>query len=333
MGFQMTAIEVAGLGALNTDYLYRVERILDDGEAVVNETKLSPGGSAANTIYGLAKLGVNTGVMGVVGDDAEGKVLIQDFQTVGVDTSQIRVKPGARTGSVLCLSDRLGRRSLYVAPGANNLLTMDDLDLTYINRTGILHISSFADDRQFKVLLELMGRLDSSVKVSFAPGVLHSAKRLKALTPILARTYVLFINQNELRQLTGKDVIVGAENCLKQGCHIVAVTLGKGMRLELGKGVSHREVIAASYIRDADNEYAIEATSQTIISEADTTGAGDAFAAGFLYGLLQGKGLEECGRLGNIVAWFSISKIGTRESLPTLIELAKRYRELYNQEL
>ncbi len=329
----MSNIEVAGLGALNTDYLYQVERILDDGEAVVNETKLSPGGSAANTIYGLAKLGVNTGVIGVVGDDTEGKVSIQDFQTVGVDTSQIRVKPGAKTGSVLCLTDRLGRRSLYVTPGANNLLTIDDVDLAYINRTGILHISSFADDRQFKVLLELMGRLDSSVKVSFAPGALYAAKGLKALSPILDRTYVLFINQNELRQLTGENVIVGAENCLKQGCYMIAVTLGKGMRLELGKGVSHREVTIASYIRDADNEYAIEASSQNIISEADTTGAGDAFAAGFLFGLLKGKGLEECGRFGNIVAQFSISKIGAREGLPTLIELAKRYRELYNQEL
>ena len=329
----MTNIDVIGLGALNIDCLYQVERILEDGEAVVNKAESSPGGSAANTIYGLAKLGVSTGVMGVVGDDIEGKVSIQDFQKVGIDTSQIRVKPGTKTGSVLCLSGREGKRSLYVMPGANNLLTMDDLDLTYINRAQTLHISSFADDRQFKILLELMGRLDSSIKVSFAPGVLHSTKGLTALTPILARTYVLFINQHELRHLTGEDVVGGAEICLKQGCHIVAATLGKGMRLELGKGVNHREVIAASYIRDADNEYVIEATSQNMISEAATTGAGDAFAAGFIFGLLKGKGLEECGRLGNIVAQFSISQIGAREGLPALGELAQRYRELYSEQL
>jgi len=329
----MSNIEVIGLGALNVDHLYQVERILEDGEAVVDKAEISPGGSAANTIYGLAKLEVNTGVMGVVGDDIEGKVSIQDFQKVGIDTSQIKVKPGTKTGSVLCLSDREGKRSLYVMPGANNLLAMDDLDLAYIHRAQILHISSFADDRQFKILLELMGKLDSPLKVGFAPGVLHSTKRLTALAPILARTYVLFINQHELRQLTGEDVMNGAEICLKQGCLIVAVTLGKGMKLELGKGVSHREVTAASYIRDADNEYAIEATSQNIISEAATTGAGDAFAAGFIYGLLKGKGLEECGRLGNIVARFSISKIGAREGLPALGELAQRYRELYSEQL
>jgi len=149
----MSHIEVIGLGALNIDHLYQVERILDDGEAVVNEAISSPGGSAANTIYGLAKLGMSTGFTGVVGDDAEGKVMLEDFQKVGVDISHIRVKQGVRTGSVLCLSDRLGRRSLYVLPGANNLLTMDDLDLTCINQARMLHLSSFAADRQFKILL------------------------------------------------------------------------------------------------------------------------------------------------------------------------------------
>lgn len=94
----MSNIEVVGLGALNIDHIYKVERILDDGEAVVNEAKSSPGGSAANTIYGLAKLGVSTGFSGVVGNDDEGKILLQDFQQVGVDIGQIRVKQGAKTG-------------------------------------------------------------------------------------------------------------------------------------------------------------------------------------------------------------------------------------------
>ncbi len=328
----MSNIEVVGLGALNIDHLYQVERILEDEEAVVNRAETFAGGSAANTIYGLAKLGVNTGFIGVVGDDTEGKAAIQDLQKVGVDTSQIRVKSGARTGLVLCLSDRQGKRSLYVTPGANNLITLDNFSLTYVNRARILHISSFTDDRQFKVLREMMGKLDSSIKVSFTPGALYAVKGLKALTPILARTYVLFINQNELQQLTGEDVIAGTEICLKQGCHMVAVTLGKGMKLELSKGASRRIVTATSYIRDADNEYAIEATNQGTISEVDTTGAGDAFATGFLYCLLKGKGLEECGRLGNIIARFSITRAGARDGLPTLAELTNRYRELYSKQ-
>jgi len=319
----MSNIEVIGLGALNIDHIYKVERILDDGEAVANEAKSSPGGSAANTIYGLAKLGISTGFSGVIGDDAEGKILLQDFQAVGVESGQIRVKHRAKTGSVLCLSDRLGRRSLYVLPGANNLLTIDDLDLTYINQARMLHLSSFADDRQFKVLLELIDGLDLSVKLSFAPGALYAIKRLKALAPLLSRTYLLFINQNEIRQLTGEDVIVGAESCLRQGCQNVAVTLGKGSRL--------RKATTVCYIRDADNEYLIP-PSRDIGAEVDTTGAGDAFAAGFLYGLVKDKGLRECGLLGDIAARLSIAELGTRQGFPTLNELAQRYRELYAKE-
>ena len=321
----MSNIEVVGLGALNIDHIYKVARILDDGEAVVTEAKSSPGGSAANTIYGLAKLGVSTGFSGVVGDDAEGKVLLQDFQKVGVDTSRIQVKPKAKTGSVLCLSDRQGRRSLYVLPGANNLLTTDDLDLSYMNQARMLHLSSFADDRQFKVLLELIDRLDLSVKLSFAPGALYAIKGLKTLAPLLGRTYLLFINQNEIRQLTGEDVIVGAESCLRQGCQNVVVTLGKGSRL--------RKATAVGYIRNVENEYVIEPGSRDIGAEVDTTGAGDAFAAGFLYGLVKGKGLRECGLLGDIAARLSITELGTRQGFPTLNELAQRYRELYNQQL
>ena len=329
----MSNIEVVGLGALNIDHIYRVERILDDGEAVVDETASFPGGSAANTIYGLAKLGVSTGFTGVVGDDAEGKIMLQDFHKVGVDTSQIRVKPRAKTGSVLCLSDKFGKRSLYVLPAANNLLTIDDLDLAYINQARILHLSSFVDDKQFKVLLELMNELDPSIKVSFAPGALYAAKGLKALTPILSKTYVLFINQSELHQLTGEDILAGVESCLKQGCCIIAVTLGKGRRLELGKGISRRTVTAVSYIRDAESEYAIEPSSRNTVSEVNTTGAGDAFATGFLYGLINGKGLEVCGRLGNIVAQFSITKMGARQGFPAFGQLAQRYQALYSTQL
>jgi len=326
-------IKVIGLGALNMDYLYQVEHILGDGEAVAEDVTASPGGSAANTIYGLAKLEVNTGFVGVVGDDTAGKALIQDFHKVGVDASQIRVKPGAKTGSVLCLSDKLGQRSLYVTPGANSLLTSDDLNLDYINRVGILHLSSFVDDRQFAVLLELMDKLAPSVKLSFAPGTLFTNRGLETITPILARTHVLFLNQTEIKQLTGEDVVSGAQSCLRQGCRIIAVTLGRGAELESGKGTVQRTATAVAYIRDTKNEVIVEPVNQSTVPQVDTTGAGDAFATGFLYGLLKEKALEECGHLGDIVAQFSISQIGAREGLPTLSELAHRYQELYDHEL
>lgn len=328
----MTELDVVGLGALNMDYLYRVERILSDGETIVKDFRQSPGGSAANTIYGLARLGVKTGFAGMVGDDSDGELLVENFQKAGVDTSRIKVKTGVKSGTVIGLTDSLGHRSLYVLPAANSQLTLNDLNMDYVNKAGILHISSFVDERQFKVTLDLIRRLNSSVKVSFAPGALYTGKGLTALAPILSRTHVLFVNQNEIQQLTGRGVITGAKTCLELGCQVVAVTLGKGKKLRTGTSAAWRTVTAIGYIRDARNVYAIKPPQPSAI-EVDTTGAGDAFAAGFLYGLLKNKGLEICGRLGNIVARFSIKKVGARAGLPTLAQLSHRYQELYREGL
>lgn len=323
----MSNIEIIGLGALNVDNIYRVERILEDGEALVDEVKSFPGGSAANTIYGLSKLGIDTGFIGAVGNDTEGELLLQDFDKIGVDTSHIIAKTREKTGITLCLSDFSGKRSIYVIPGANNRLSLDDIDLPYINEAGFLHISSFADERQFQLLLGIANKIAPQVKISFSPGELYASQGLKTLSPILSKVHTLFINQNELRILTGKDVIAGAEICLEHGCRIVVITMGKGQRLFYDNKSS-----AICYIRDVNREYLIEPPGITETC-VDTTGAGDAFACGFLYGLLKRRELEECGQLGNIVAQFSITKISARQGLPTLNQLVQRYFELYNRQL
>jgi len=306
----MNKIQIVGVGALNIDHIYKVASILDDGEAVVESAESFPGGSAANTIYGLGKLGIAAGFVGAVGGDAEGTVLLRDFEGVGVDTSRIKIKPGARTGQVIALSDSRGKRSLYVLPGANNQLTAKDIEPAYINGAKILHLSSFASDKQFKISLELAARLAASVMLSFAPGALYATKGLYVLAPILRRSYILFINKDELRQLTGEGVIKGAARCLQEGCRGVAVTLGGGARI--------KNVTASSYIRDAKNEYIIK--PQDTGASTDTTGAGDAFAAGFLAGMVQGWDLEKTGRFANAVGALCTLAIGTTAGIRGLNE-------------
>jgi ribokinase len=319
----MNKTQVVGVGALNIDRIYTVAAILDDSETVVEKTESFPGGSAANTIYGLGRLGIAAGFCGAAGDDDEGRILLDDFKKAGIDTSRIKVKTKAGTGQVIDLSAKGGQRSLYVLPGANNLLNLEDIDLSYINRADILHLSSFADEKQFKLSLELLEKLDRRVKLSFAPGIIYTAKGLKALTPFLHRSHILFINRDEIEQLTKADIVEGAARCLETGCRIVAVTLGKGAWL--------KNTSASAYIRDAEKEYLIEPKGTRAIT--DTTGAGDAFACGFLYGVINNKDPEECGRLGDIVAQFSISQTGARQGLPTANQLASRYLELHQKEL
>lgn len=317
-------VDVIGFGAMNIDRLYRVQRVLLDGEAPIEEQALSPGGSAANTIYGLAKLGVKTGFMGAIGDDDEGQMLVTDFQSVGTDASQIKIKSKAATGLVLCLTDKRGMRTLYVSPGANSLLTWQDIDLEYLNRARIIHLSSFVDDAQFDLQHQVLSAISPTVMVSLAPGALYAKRGWHALAPFIRRAHILFLNQNELKELTGEEMEKGARRCSGEGCPIVVVTLGQG--------VDKKRPIAC-YINDGGQEYAIELPRSEKQPVVDTTGAGDAFATGFLYGLVREKNLQECGYLGDIVARLSIAKLGARPGLPSLPELSQEYKELWGQPL
>jgi ribokinase len=154
--------------------------------------------------------------------------------------------------------------------------------------------------------------------------MLYSAKKLETMIPMLSRTHILFLNHSEISQLTNEDFQEGAALCISLGCQIVAVTLGKGDKVGSGG--------ATSYIRTAEQEYFIKPPGKSLAA-TDTTGAGDAFAAGFLYGWLNEKAPDECGRLGDTVARFSIARVGAREGLPNLQQLSKRYLELYDQPL
>lgn len=316
-------IEVIGFGALNIDQIYSVARMLRDGEAPMTDFLLSPGGSAANTIYGLARLGVVGGFIGTVGDDEAGGMLLDDFRNVSVDTGQIRIKK-AKTGTTLCLTDKRGRRAIYVLPGANSLLESDDIDLDYIKQARILHLSSFAGERHLEIQKQLIDHIPTSVKVSFAPGSIYTARGLADLSPIIKRTYVLFINRKEIEELTGEEFQKGAQSCLGRGCQVVAVTLGEGMK--------RKATTAACYLASGDREYMIEAI-RTKRVPGDTIGAGDAFAAGFLFGLLREKNLEECGYLGELVAQFSIARSGARAGLPSFRQLRERYEKLWGKPL
>ncbi len=313
----MAKIDVVGFGAMNIDGLYRVDELIVDGEQVVTDFNSLPGGSAANTIYGLAKLGIKTGFVGVVGNDEAGKKLLADFKTAAVDTSQIGVKKSV-TGSTICLSDKLGMRAIYISPGANSLLSSKDVDVAYLNQAKLVHLTSFADDKQFKLQVDLVRKLKKSVKVSFSPGMLYAPKGLQALMPVLERTQIVFANRDEIEGLTGRYFKAGARELVRLGCQVVVVTLGKGL-------AEVKVDVVTAYIYDGKEEYEIEPERLNPKATLETTGAGDAFAAGFLFGFLKGKKVQECGLLGDIMAGFVIGATGARAGLPTLAQLSQKY--------
>ncbi len=296
------SFDVIGFGALNLDKLYKVNLIAKkEEEGFVTDFKESSGGSAANTIVGLARLGLKTGFIGKVAADREAKVLLEDFKTEGVDTSGIVVFEKGRSGVVMGYVDSMGDRALYVDPGVNNLLDFQDINLDYVAESEFLHFSSFVGERPFKAQKQLLEQLPN-VKISFDPGNLYARKGLKDLEPIIKRCRVIFPNALETKMLTGENFEEGAKIFIEEGVDIVAVKLGN-------KGC---------YVTDGTESYLVE---PYLVDVVDTTGAGDAFCAGFLYGLIKGKSVLDCGRLGNFVASRCIVKMGARTGLPRLEDL------------
>jgi ribokinase len=301
----MTGFDVVGFGALNVDKLFKVNRIAaGDDESFVTEYQEACGGSAANTIVGLTRLGLKTGFVGKVADDREGQLLLDDFGREGVDTGGIAVEKNGRSGIVMGFVDKKGERALYVAPGVNDTIKLSNATVDYVSRTSFLHMTSFVGERSFESQKKLVEKLPRRVKVSFDPGSLYAKRGLAALRPIIRRAFVVLPNAAELRLLTSRGFTEGAERLRAEGVKIVAVKLG-------AKGC---------FVTDGEESHIVEPFKVRVV---DTTGAGDAWNAGFLYGLLQNKSLLECGRLGNFVASRCITAIGARKGLSRLADLPR----------
>jgi len=294
--------DVVCFGALNVDKLYSVNHIAKaDEESEILDFKESPGGSAANTAVGLARLDVKTGYIGKVAEGREGKLLLNAFKDEGVDTAGIIISKIGRSGAVMGFIDPHGERALYLDPGVNDSLEFNEINLEYIAGAKFLHLTSFAGDKPFEAQKKLL-EMPSNVKVTLDPGMIYARKGWLKLKPLIKKCFAVFPNENELRLLTGKDYKEGAEVLLREGVNIVAVKLGE----------------RGCYVTDEKEKYLIEPYKVKVV---DSTGAGDAFCAGFLYGLLKNKRLRECGLLGNFVASRCLTKMGARDGLPRIVDL------------
>ncbi len=295
----MSQFDVIGFGALNVDKLYKVNKLANAEEESFIETYTEVcGGSAANTVVGLARLGCKVGFIGKIGCDRESKMILQDFCVEGVNTKGIIQAVQGKSGSVLGFVDRNGARALYVDSGVNDTITYGELDQAYISKTKFLHLSSFVGTKSFETQKKMLEHISESTKVTFDPGILYANRGYATMEPILKKTNVLIPNSIELKLLTGKtNYREGADFMIKKGVEIVAVKLGS----------------AGSYVTNGNENYTVKPFE---IAVMDTTGAGDAFCAGFISGLINKENLFDCARIGNFVASRKIMKLGARAGLP-----------------
>lgn len=299
--------KVIGFGALNVDNFFRVENLLLS-ENPAYPIDVQAGGSAANTIVALAKLGIECGFVGIVANDAHGKLLISEFKGKKVDISNLIIRKTqdilTSSGSLDAFVDKKGRRALFVKPQVNSTLKFSEVNISYLNGSDFLHLSSFVDDEQLELQKKVAQKIKENTKISFSPGSLYCNRGLSQILPIVKKSYVVFLDKKEIYQLIGKNYKIAADELVKLGPKFIAVTLGEdGVYVTDGKKNFHEKARRVKKVQD-------------------TTGAGDAFAAGFLLGLIYNFDIQKCAQIGNAIASFSIQKVGARINLPNRKELS-----------
>ena len=296
--------EIIGFGALNVDKLYSVDRIVShDEESFIKSETETPGGSAANNIIGLSRLGCSTSIIGKIAEDEDDDLIEYNLAINGVYTNNLIYSEKGSTGKCIGFVDEDGERCLYISPGVNDDIKIGEINPLNIMRCKIMHFTSFVGD-SFNTQIELLEKLSRETLLSFDPGMLYVQKGFDELKPILERTDILLINESELRLL-----------CNNSNDDLKELTVGL---LDLGiDTVVVKQGSKGAFAVNNSEECFVEAFECDAV---DTTGAGDSFNSGFLYSFLKGYGLEKSCKIGNWVASRSIQGFGM-EKFPTVKEL------------
>jgi sugar/nucleoside kinase (ribokinase family) len=266
------------------------------------------GGSAANTLVGVASFGGSAAFIGRVADDELGAVFGHDIRAAGVD---FRAKPasgGEPSGRCLIMVTPDAQRTMNTYLGASAQLGPGDVDHDLVARAQVLYLEGYLwDEPEAKEAYRLAARIahDAGNRVAFtlSDAFCVDRHRHEFLALIESEVDVLFANQAEITSLYEVDRFDDALQRVGHQCELAALT-----RSERGAVLVAR-----------DEVHVVDATP--VEQVVDTTGAGDQFAAGVLYGLTHGYDLGTAARLGTLAASEVISHLGARPAL-SLAELA-----------
>jgi ribokinase len=337
------SIDVTALSACHYDYFIKVDEIRPDHECRVKGESSHPGGSGANTICGLSKLGKRTAIVGCVKEDEEGEQIIQSFRSHSVDT-QLLVKDDlhdSHTGRTNVFVENSGKRLIVVKPGINEflleILKEKDLLVNLRNKvrdSKIVHLTSFTGVNEVRLQeLVVQDFIDKDTIVSLTPGALYVEKGLEELFPILAHTNMMFLYAEQLDLLLERSSIRGFRQRLplktktelffkwkikRKMSHPMILVIKDNLKIQANH-ILENYISVASNAGDSMNFFSHSNVNFTIGDGTkialDTTGVGDAVVAGFLYGLLEGKDIRECADLAFILATHVSTRFGARDGL------------------
>lgn len=250
------------------------------------------GGSAANTIHGLAHLGMKTGFIGKVGNDNLGTFFFKDMKTKGI--KPILFKSINETGRAIALISPDSERTFATYLGASVELTLEDLNLSLFNGYDYLYIEGYLvqDHALFEKALRLAKKQGMIISMDLASFNTVEDHRDFFREIITEYVDILFANNQEAKAITGESPEKAAK-ILGKETNIAVIKIGAE-----GSLVYSDESLIRIGVRPSD--------------PVDTTGAGDLYAAGFLYGHMNGMPLELCGKIGSILAGRVIEFLGAK---------------------
>jgi sugar/nucleoside kinase (ribokinase family) len=299
--------DIVVFGDLMIEILTRISELPKWGQdEKVEQLRVSPGGSAANTAAIAAKLGLSVMFIGQIGNDAFAPFLLEDLQQHGVNIQHVISEKGP-TSLVVTMVDPKGERTFLSFRGNASKNTYGALPNLTLSEAGIVHISGYTfqtpPTRQTALeLIEVARR--SGFSLSIDPSFQFSCDVLRKYPHILKGLDYFFPNDVEAREITGQSNPVHAiEELHAYGIKNVILKLGE-------KGT----IVSNQHDR-------INVPAYKHAEVVDTTGAGDAFAAGFLLATRSGFSLEEAAKTGNAVASIIISTLGAHTAAPTILEL------------
>lgn len=322
-----TAFDVLGIGNAIVDVLARVEddflaanrlvkgtmRLVDEAEAERLYDSMGPavevsGGSVANTIAGIASFGARAAFIGRVKGDQLGKVFSHDIRAAGVTFETPAAADGPATARCLIMITPDGERTMNTYLGASVALSPDDIDADLVAAATVTYLEGYLWDppqakQAFLKAAEAARSANRLVALSLSDPFCVERHRESFLDLIRSGIDMLFANETEIRALYQSAGFDEALQAVRTDCKLAVLTRSA----------------AGSVIVEGDEVHVVEAVKVPRV--VDLTGAGDLYAAGFLFGYTQGRDLVACARLGAIAASEVISHVGARPQVP-LVTLA-----------
>ncbi len=287
--------------------------LVDAEQSAALYSKMQPGleasgGSAANTIAGLASLGGRGAFLGKVANDQLGRVFAHDLAAIGAHYANAPLEQGPATAVSMINVTPDGQRTMCTYLGASVMFTDDDVDPAVIEAARIVYLEGYLFDaeparRAFAKAAGLAHGAGRMIALTLSDGFVVERHRAALKGFIESQVDLLFANESEITALFETANFEAAVEALRPHVRLAAVTRGPRGSVVLDRG--ERLSVAAEPVEKV----------------VDTTGAGDQYAAGFMFGLARGKPLQVCGRLGSIAAAEVISHYGPRPQV-SLRELA-----------